>query len=170
METKEETMLDFADKIPQQNRIKIHVKAKNLYNLIPSELNVDKFTYLEDSISRNKFGDSNHDFKTKVYNNQDMCWDISHNTQQSEDGIYTVRLDYLEHNQSSGNPNFFKEDRLMVQKGTIKGKISINPLKPPVVDDIYTIYLTITPPIGVAGGPQTFPVDPKLRILTSTIQ
>lgn len=166
METKEAIAKSQADTKQKVIKITLEVKAHDLYNLRSSELNVDQNTTLRDNEGdRIGYGDSNHDFETRVHKKQRICWEIALNAPNGEDGDYIVALNYVEHNPSPGNPNFFNKERLLVKKnGKIKGKISNDPLTP-LFDDIYTIYFTITPPKGVAGGPQTFPVDPKIRII-----
>lgn len=166
METKEDTMMANPKPIAKDRTVTITVMVKDLYNLRPTEVNVDHYTSLSgDDGFGNEFGDSNHDFETEAFKNFNVIWNIEASAPNGVDADYDLSLDYVEHNPSPANPNFFTEDRLDVKSnGMIRGKIS-DDVTDNSRDDNYTIYFTIVPPVGVAGGPQTFPIDPKIRII-----
>jgi len=162
METKEQINQAQGVKGARNRRLTVSVMAHDLYQLPPTEPNVDKYTALiGDDGFESRYGDQNKSFETGVYMGYKMIWDIEAANKNGEDRGYDVELYSVYHNPTPGNPNFFSTPELYPGKNkkTIQGTIVNSPLLPDI-DDNYTIYFSIT----YNGVPHYYPLDPKLRI------
>ncbi len=151
-------------KDPEDRTLTVIVKAKDLYGLPATELNVDDNTALKDDRGlENSFRAPNKTFETVIARKHKMRWDIEVETPNGEDRGYDVRFSSVTHNPTAGNPNFFDKESLLPGKNTkvVEGHIQDIP-QTVVNDDNYTIHFEIT------NGTTwlSYPLDPKLRLKT----
>ncbi len=158
---------------PSDRSITLIVKASELFNMpnTPTKKQMDDCSsLLEDGGLESRFGDSNKDFETIVFMNRQICWSIEAADPNGVDKGYSVGLVKVFHNPTTGNPNFFDNDPLLVNEktGKVCGTIAKNSTLPEK-DDSYTIQFSVgfsrtTPNGGMQSGITLFNLDPKLRI------
>lgn len=141
----------------------VTVRAHELFNLPPTDANIDALTVLTDDEGYEcQYGAKNMDFETIVYHDKDVIWDITTADPNGEDHDYTVALVSVEHKDIPNNAHFFGSGPLFPSEdGTIKGQILDNP-DTPELEDIYNINFTIKH----NSITRAFPLDPKLRVNT----
>ncbi|MGV6832231.1 MAG: hypothetical protein ACWA5P_11805 [bacterium] len=155
METKQQ-------KGPRNRKLTVVVDAHTLYNLPPTEINVDAHTALSgDDGLENGFGDRNKTYETEVFLNYKMKWDIEVADKNGKDKDYLVQLHSVYHNPVKGNPNFFDGELIYSKDNgkTVEATVINRPILPDMEEN-YTIYFRIT----YSNISHYFPLDPKLRI------